>query len=1541
MSFSRLMSSRVLGVGAGRSAGSLLRAIAGCPAGLRETRRGSFLVLVVGTLALMSVFAVVYIAIGRADIGTSVGVKRNAERDDVPDQVAKYIAQEIIAKDVFSTFVDGKDIRGNPIFRREATDFPGTPWDVTSILNSNANRTLDFRPTGTALGSDFAAYLPLTDAQLAATDRNTPSDPWLASLTPTWLNYDGNPPTVPDEQYRDYKDWAQISNIAPDGAFVNLVNLRESFTASATAMRAGLDQGLLTANGTSTNTTDFGRTIVTTNVNLLGKSSKVVVRPADLTMRQRGAFRLATDVNLSPSNVNYPMNQWADADGDGFLDSRWFELVDARNPIQPKSLLRTNGKYRYVFAARIVDLSGLVNVSTATDIVGTPTADAPIGTTPADVDLRRLLTMQDFRDQFNTVAYGAIPRPNVLNGSDDYFQYDTNAKLVGAAAYKALYSTGDFVAGATARPPADRGAALTGIIPPKPAAVGLGVNEFFFGSAKYWSFGDPYRVTALSSAVKDRATLYQRLAGNSASVSQYDVIDTGTNVVSTGNNLLVSIVGTTDLQDLLTYRALNNPEITSNLELILGGRLVRMGTDRYDPLRSNRGLDVERDRLDSGSGRASPAALALMATSVRQYLTTLSGARPIISTRLPILNQTGTGNTVNVALNAKATDSLKTSELKTKITADPQALYKAYAQALIPDARPKLNGLEDTWPVTAGGDAAYNKIRHLNYGGTTPELGAIMSAHLAVNMAAALLSQNQSLDSKGATVTNQKPPMAYTVLLAEDQRATVATKDWAFPGKTLDLGKERLAEKETQVLSPAINVYAIVPEPVITAVGVYHIYMEPGTKPVSMNGEVSALNDDFIGQVLAFHLTNPFNEPIGRAPGAATTQHYIEYGSRIFGVDFSGPLALEAGKTRCYYVVFRGNSAKPIPNEWFNAQFGVDGVAPVEIFVTADRLTTGSTLVIKDLLDPFKKELSPIHPESFDVVRLWRAFDSTIAKDQLVDRFRLPFDNAAKAGRLDQKWNRLPAVPNLITGVDDATKTEGLSITLGTAYRRPRDPNGAITKLESGAPAFMVERKFKVQSLNLSKAARGELGTVADLDLGEFIDSSYGADSLETLYSKQGTDSIFADETYRWVSQTPSLWVGGTIDTLLAQNNNASFNDVRTEIVRWSSLPKETKVLDVVRAGDMLLPLAVGPSFTPSNIAIPTGDNFEMQYTTLSEALALALGYDAPSAGGATEAEKNAKILFTNAFGGNPNPASGAAGANAQALVDRGHLRLDAFTPFIDSNTNGTFEALIDFRRGDGIPLALNVLNVFTAYDAQLDRSIAGQVNLNTASLPVMRALPMLTPPTTASLPTLSPWWFGSHGNSGAANSDIAATVVAYRDKSVVNPRNNLPEIRFDNNAGTPVQFTLLNGRSRGNDLGGVREAPGLASTGELMTMYVAATDPSSIDYLANKLGVTIPDNGVRSGDTTKEMKNSYADKLLIANAVSNIASVRSDVFAVWFMVAGYSKTDVVRGDGTPLLPTDPMVPSVQRRFLMVVDRSNVTQLGQKPRIVLFKEVPL
>ena len=35
------------------------------------------------------------------------------------------------------------------------------------------------------------------------------------------------------------------------------------------------------------------------------------------------------------------------------------------------------------------------------------------------------------------------------------------------------------------------------------------------------------------------------------------------------------------------------------------------------------------------------------------------------------------------------------------------------------------------------------------------------------------------------------------------------------------------------------------------------------------------------------------------------------------------------------------------------------------------------------------------------------------------------------------------------------------------------------------------------------------------------------------------------------------------------------------------------------------------------------------------------------------------------------------------------------------------------------------------------------------------------------------------------------------------------------------------------------------------------------------------------------------------------------------------------------------MVPSIQRRFVMVVDRSNVVSEGDKPRILMMEEVPM
>ena len=83
-------------------------------------------------------------------------------------------------------------------------------------------------------------------------------------------------------------------------------------------------------------------------------------------------------------------------------------------------------------------------------------------------------------------------------------------------------------------------------------------------------------------------------------------------------------------------------------------------------------------------------------------------------------------------------------------------------------------------------------------------------------------------------------------------------------------------------------------------------------------------------------------------------------------------------------------------------------------------------------------------------------------------------------------------------------------------------------------------------------------------------------------------------------------------------------------------------------------------------------------------------------------------------------------------------------------------------------------------------------------------------------------------------------------------------------------------------------------------------------------------------------VRDDYAEKLLIAQAALGSMTVRSDLFAVWFVVHGYQQSDT---EGLGL--NDPLKPSVAKRFLMVVDRSNVTRKGEKPRVLFLTELPM
>ncbi|MCC6320106.1 MAG: hypothetical protein IT438_01570 [Phycisphaerales bacterium] len=454
------------------------------------------------------------------------------------------------------------------------------------------------------------------------------------------------------------------------------------------------------------------------------------------------------------------------------------------------------------------------------------------------------------------------------------------------------------------------------------------------------------------------------------------------------------------------------------------------------------------------------------------------------------------------------------------------------------------------------------------------------------------------------------------------------------------------------------------------------------------------------------------------------------------------------------------------------------------------------------------------------------------------------------------------------------------------------------------------------------------------------------------------------------------------------------------------------------RVGDFLLPLAVGPSFDP--FAVGTDDNapnisatidprirnLEARWTTLAESLALAADYYTPT---------DPTSPFYR-FARDTRKYNTAAGfVHTLPKADHGCLTLDAWAPYIEKNDNAQYDPGVDQQLGNGIPLALNLLDrlrvggmpawygrqayaeVGQSAPGGVNRLIPGRININTAPEAVLRALSLLSPELLAD--TLANGWLAQtivrsdptkllaatvDPTTGAImpamlwdptqplkNWDIAAAIVAYRDKlatrtRAVTPGGQTVEVSFRDDrtvtgrtapAGTPVGIPW--GRGHATDIPGIREARGFKSVGEVMAVQLnystdnavqaasGGAQPIDKDNSITRLGLdglaiyspaleaSVARNLTNNHFGPNAVVDDYAEKLTIANAILNNITVRSDVFAVWFVINGYTPEDVAVEDGFP------MVPSVARRYVMVVDRSNVTDPGMKPRIVMLREVPM
>lgn len=1546
----------------GRAA-QLAAAIAAAPLRRISVReRGTVLLLIVGVLAMLSIIAVVYAAIGRADRLGSAAFRRESEIEDFVRRTVDYHLQ-IISNDLFDTVtVNGIDASGavDPTYRvREMWDHPSITAARTDPTATPPNR---YAPTGADSGTD----------------------PWLADIEPQW-----------DSSATGADDWRKISDVAPGGVFVNLWNLRPpTFRFDSPAGTDAGDVSSILVRG------DASRSFATARSEL--------ETPSKFAADQVDAFGPAgSDSRSFRNTARQASYSWADADGDGISDSRWWIPEDASdffgsavtNPAV-RSVIPSEGNYRYVLATRIIDLCGLVNVNTAMDLRDDPTgAMSPAaggtqyhgylaGVTPADVDARRLLRLEGLPTGVG--GYSGIDPP-VLNGgvTPPFGSYDP--ATIGDLAYQGVRET------------LETGSVPTALLGTTTTAEGR--------SEAYEAFA---------------AGLYGAGWGSPSS---------GTFAYTTA-----PAFGAATELELRTFNGANDSDNTSKLEAAVAGR--DPSVPKLDPLRSWRSTYFERgvrDVLPSNGagpdGLLDPHAEQQARVDIRHLITVLSGARPL-ATRL-----------INLAtLPAGAADELTRDDVKI----NPFEEMFEYGPAPTPGDPKVITGLSETglqrvfgalfeclapfatspavWDV--GPSGSHRDLRTASYGGSA-EFAMHAAASTLANWADAfddddiptrLTVEVSAGPTTGAgTIAPQTDPNNYfTPGGTGDWRRgklTLAVGDNNTPADKTDDTYARPDDLGNLLVQKSFNVYGIEPQPVLTEVTSFIVFTDspnagnpygeggddetvgpngiPGdgdesNAKITLDGEVSLTNPDFLVEVLAFQIANPFSTPL-TIGSADDNTYYIEYGGHFYPLVMTGSsdVVLGAHEARVFYTTSQTETAGNEIDLRFQSALGTGESGNFARLINA-QLTCGLALAPPiRILGPFQPQnLDRVNPpvsgslidlhgptgaSSLDrrVVNLWRGVIDTgagtsgvesrgansLSNDILVDRIRNPNPGIAD---LDLR-SVLTGGPEVAGSSADSQGTgdnRGFTAIFWRGWLRPSWSGGSV---RGAVPPWAIEAKFDNDSGRYSgrriwndvvESASFAIGSASDYQApgggpNELGPTYFGmlADMIVRYGGEPGIGpTIPGVELHKEPDHKSGNPIGSTPATAVYPSGR-TFTEAAIELQCRGPRTAPGNPGLFTRPGDLLLTLAIGPWNAPELAnGLPAEDEFE--WMTLSEALALSMDYYTP---GLTAGNPN-QLFYRTAAG---DPAAGIP-----PRLDRGHLFLDRHVPFVDDSHDGKYDTG-ETVLGLGVPLAWHVLDRFRTDDAgSLTVAKPGVINANTAPARVLRVVPMLSPDFTS-----SSWGASAAGVSLLAGGDIAGSIAAYRDRENRTALDGVTPLDFSNpdrEAKSGI-FGLRPDNRAAFPLAALPGAPsdrgGLFSLGEILA---ARDKPSTaippppgtindIDYLARDT-VSMDSDALeavrynRSGGGVDapapgepdQILNEYDEQLAIANAALNSLSIRSDVFCVWFVVQGYLPSDV---EG--LTPDDPLVPSLARRYVMVVDRSNVTKRGDKPRVLFLQEVPM
>ena len=686
------------------------------------------------------------------------------------------------------------------------------------------------------------------------------------------------------------------------------------------------------------------------------------------TMFQRRLFRPVNDPAFDgtsmddPSTEDYWRYQYADADGDGILDSRWFEMVDSTTPSQPVALLGESDM-RFFVAARAIDLSSLVNVATATDFLTPSTTGYRVGSGPEDINLFKLLNFSEH------VRVNALPNDPEINYAD---AFTTNTGTIGDYGLFELQAS-------------------QGIGRKSYLRLSDGRNQGYvrpFGEVPAIAADGTYGLeanpdVALSDDIRDY-TLFTTPASRVDYTAAVGSVYPGS---SAGGNSRTAPYGVDDLVELLTFHGINDDRNFSKLEQafsavntpsIEGANVL----SSFSQLRSDR--TTTQDAWVPSDQDEFDLKLMRSAVDIRRMLTTVSGSRPLRSSILNLEGYSkltenldrkllldtlvlGSGQYPSNADTATTIDDVR--EEQSRLIGNA---FGVYLSMLAPDLR------ADDWDQLD--IDRYNKTKTQYYGHMGPELAVRIAGHMALNfrdmadapfidgflpaasapdgipdVASVLdldLSNPTELDAYNRRV--DEPSVAVMRLATNWDPINTPNPNGIMDqlweaGLRLDIDDlyggdpgDFIADDAQNVSHEAMILYGNEPQPFLSQVSSMVVYTDAdpdvihdGINPAgewapsainagvgpdniggniddydglpNIDGDVTATNNDFVFQALFFQLFNPFDVPI------VLDRYYIEYADSFYsftdGTPASNPVILQPRST---LVVWASNPGDPV-----------------------------------------------------------------------------------------------------------------------------------------------------------------------------------------------------------------------------------------------------------------------------------------------------------------------------------------------------------------------------------------------------------------------------------------------------------------------------------------------------------------------------------------------------------------------------------------------------------------------------------------------------